>query len=120
MKACVLRAAAKVETNPLEFAEVAVPEPGEGEVRVRVHACGVCRTDLHVIEGELLPRMSPVDRRAAGALAVTALGLLSLGAALGALNADVQQIVAAHRWGQGWQLLLAEESAVWRERLRRH
>lgn len=60
MKACVLRAAAKVETNPLEFAEVAVPEPGEGEVRVRVHACGVCRTDLHVIEGELLPRMSPV------------------------------------------------------------
>ena len=60
MKACVLRAAAKVETNPLEFAEVAVPEPGEGEVRVRVHACGVCRTDLHVIEGELLQRMSPV------------------------------------------------------------
>src|SRR5579864_3345283 len=60
MKACVLRAPAKVETNPLEFAEVAVPEPGEGEVRVRVHACGVCRTDLHVIEGELPARKSPV------------------------------------------------------------
>ncbi|HKW62121.1 MAG TPA: zinc-dependent alcohol dehydrogenase family protein [Candidatus Acidoferrum sp.] len=60
MKTCVLRAPAKVETNPLEFAEVPVPEPGEGEIRVRVHACGVCRTDLHVIEGELPPRKSPV------------------------------------------------------------
>ena len=60
MKACVLRAPAKVETNPLEFAEVAIPEPREGEICVRVHACGVCRTDLHVIEGELPPRKSPV------------------------------------------------------------
>lgn len=60
MKACVLRAPAKVETNPLEFAEVAAPEPRESEIRVRVHACGVCRTDLHVIEGELPPRKSPV------------------------------------------------------------
>ncbi len=60
MKACVLRAPAKVETNPLEFGEVDVPVPGEDEVSVRVHACGVCRTDLHVIEGELPPRKSPV------------------------------------------------------------
>ncbi|PYT81544.1 MAG: alcohol dehydrogenase [Acidobacteria bacterium] len=60
MKACVLQAPAKVETIPLEFADVTVPEPGEGEVRVRVHACGVCRTDLHVVEGELPPRKSPV------------------------------------------------------------
>jgi len=60
MKACLLRAPARVETNPLEFTEVAVPEPGEGEVLVRVHTCGVCRTDLHVIEGELSPRKSPV------------------------------------------------------------
>ncbi|HEY0530646.1 MAG TPA: hypothetical protein VGD29_03515 [Actinoplanes sp.] len=50
-----------------------------------------------------LPRLSPVDRRAAGALTAIALALLVLGAALGALNADVQQIVAAHRWGQGWR-----------------
>jgi alcohol dehydrogenase, propanol-preferring len=60
MKACLLRTPAKVETNPLEYADVAVPEPGEGEVLVHVHACGVCRTDLHVIEGELPPRKSPV------------------------------------------------------------
>jgi hypothetical protein len=50
-----------------------------------------------------LPRLSTVDRRAAGALVVVAGTLVLLGAALGALNADVQQIVAAHRWGQGWR-----------------
>ena len=60
MKACVLQARAKVETNPLEFGEVPAPLPGEGEILVRVHACAVCRTDLHVIEGELPPRKSPV------------------------------------------------------------
>jgi propanol-preferring alcohol dehydrogenase len=60
MKACLLKAPAKIETNPLEFADVPLPEPAEGEILVRVHACGVCRTDLHVIEGELPPRKSPV------------------------------------------------------------
>jgi propanol-preferring alcohol dehydrogenase len=42
------------------MAEVAKPSPGNGEVLVRVSACGVCRTDLHVIEGELTPRKSPI------------------------------------------------------------
>src|ERR1700719_5086140 len=60
MKACLLRAPAAVETNPLKYGEVAAPQPKSGEVLVRVHACGVCRTDLHVIEGELAPRKSPV------------------------------------------------------------
>jgi alcohol dehydrogenase, propanol-preferring len=60
MKACVLRTPAKIETNPLEFVDVSTPELGDGEVLVRVRACGVCRTDLHVIEGELPPRKSPV------------------------------------------------------------
>ncbi len=60
MKACLLRAPAAMETNPLKFAEVAAPQPKSGEVLVRVRACGVCRTDLHVIEGELRPRKSPV------------------------------------------------------------
>jgi len=60
MKACVLRTPAGIETNPLEYAEVAAPQPKSGEVLVRVRACGVCRTDLHVIEGELPPRKSPV------------------------------------------------------------
>jgi len=60
MKACLLRTPARIETNPLQFTEVEDPRPGPGEVRVRVHVCGVCRTDLHVIEGELPTRKSPV------------------------------------------------------------
>ena len=60
MKACLLRAPAAIETNPLKYADVETPQPKSGEVLVRVRACGVCRTDLHVIEGELPPRKSPV------------------------------------------------------------
>jgi propanol-preferring alcohol dehydrogenase len=60
MKACLLQAPAPVETSPLRFTEVDPPRPGRGEILVRVHACGVCRTDLHVVEGELPPRKSPL------------------------------------------------------------
>jgi propanol-preferring alcohol dehydrogenase len=60
MKACFLRTPAKVEKNPLEYSEFPDPSPGPGEVLVRVKVCGVCRTDLHVIEGELPPKKSPV------------------------------------------------------------
>ena len=60
MKAALLRAPQPIERNPLELADVPVPQPGPGDVLVRVHACGVCRTDLHVIEGELAPRKSPI------------------------------------------------------------
>ena len=60
MKACVLETPAPAERNPLVLKDVPTPEPGPGEVLVRVHACGVCRTDLHVVEGELPPRKRPV------------------------------------------------------------
>ncbi|MBI3668533.1 MAG: zinc-dependent alcohol dehydrogenase family protein [Acidobacteria bacterium] len=60
MKACLLRSPDAVEKHPLEFAEVPVPASSGDQVLVRVHACGVCRTDLHVVEGELPPRKSPV------------------------------------------------------------
>jgi alcohol dehydrogenase, propanol-preferring len=39
--------------SPLRFEERADPQPGDGEIRVTVLACGVCRTDLHVVDGEL-------------------------------------------------------------------
>jgi propanol-preferring alcohol dehydrogenase len=39
--------------GPLRVAEVPVPEPEEGQVLLRVHCCAVCRTDLHVVDGEL-------------------------------------------------------------------
>jgi len=55
-----LRAPADVATRPLALAECAVPEPGPGEVLVRVEVCGVCRTDLHVVEGELAPQRAEI------------------------------------------------------------
>ncbi len=60
MKACVLVRPAPVETQPLQYTEVPVREPDLQEVRVRVRYCGVCRTDLHVVEGELAPKKSPI------------------------------------------------------------
>jgi propanol-preferring alcohol dehydrogenase len=60
MKACLLHAPAPVEKNPLEFTDMPRPAPQNSEVLVRVNFCGVCRTDLHVVEGELPPRKSPV------------------------------------------------------------
>lgn len=49
MKAMVLDA----PRTPLRAAELEPPEPGPGQVLLRVHACGVCRTDLHIVDGEL-------------------------------------------------------------------
>jgi len=60
MKACLFYSPARVETNPLQFTDAPDPAPKNDEVLVRVAACGVCRTDLHVVEGELPPRKSPL------------------------------------------------------------
>jgi propanol-preferring alcohol dehydrogenase len=46
--------------RPLRPAELPVPEPGPGEVLVRVQACGVCRTDLHLVDGELPDPLLPI------------------------------------------------------------
>jgi propanol-preferring alcohol dehydrogenase len=46
--------------RPLRLAELPMPEPGDGEVLIRVHACGVCRTDLHVLDGEVRGSRLPV------------------------------------------------------------
>lgn len=60
MNAWILRTPAKVEDRPLQLAEVPTPEVREDELLVRVSACGICRTDLHVVEGELPERLSPL------------------------------------------------------------
>ncbi len=60
MRAMILDRQAPIATGPLKARDVPAPEPGPGEVRVRVRACGVCRTDLHVIEGDLPPRRLPL------------------------------------------------------------
>ena len=46
--------------QPLALREVPLPQPGAGEVRVKVSACGVCRTDLHVVDGELPAAPLPI------------------------------------------------------------
>lgn len=60
MRAMAVRRPAPVANRPLEMVEVPVPEPAPGEVLIRVEACGVCRTDLHVVEGDLPAHKSPV------------------------------------------------------------
>jgi propanol-preferring alcohol dehydrogenase len=46
--------------RPLRLAELAVPEPGPGQVRIQVRACAVCRTDLHIVDGELSQSKLPL------------------------------------------------------------
>ncbi|MFC3777198.1 zinc-binding alcohol dehydrogenase family protein [Mycolicibacterium holsaticum] len=58
MTAWRLTAPGPIDTAPVERVTVQIPHPGPGELLVAVHACGVCRTDLHVAEGDL-----PVHRR---------------------------------------------------------
>ena len=56
----VLAQAKPVAERPLALREVATPEPGPGEVRLRVHCCGICHTDLHTVEGELHVPQLPI------------------------------------------------------------
>jgi propanol-preferring alcohol dehydrogenase len=49
----VLSRTGDVSTNPLHLHDRPVPEPGPDQLLVKIHVCGVCRTDLHVVEGEL-------------------------------------------------------------------
>ncbi|HUC04965.1 MAG TPA: zinc-dependent alcohol dehydrogenase family protein [Acidimicrobiales bacterium] len=56
MRAWVVDTPGPMATRPLRSTTRPVPEPGPGQVRVRVRACGVCRTDLHLAEGDLTPR----------------------------------------------------------------
>ncbi len=56
MKAWWVEQPAPIDERPLRFGDRADPRPGPGEVLVQVRACGVCRTDLHLSEGDLAPR----------------------------------------------------------------
>jgi propanol-preferring alcohol dehydrogenase len=55
MRAAVLHYAAPVASRPLVLEDLPIPEPGPGQVLLKVEACGVCRTDLHITAGELKP-----------------------------------------------------------------
>jgi alcohol dehydrogenase, propanol-preferring len=56
----MLTSPAPVDRCPLATIDAPTPEPAEGEIRIRVRACGVCRTDLHVVEGELPARRAHI------------------------------------------------------------
>ncbi len=90
MRAWVVSEPAPVAEHPLRLVELPVPQPGAGEVLVRVRACGVCRTDLHVVEGDLEPHRSPVvpGHEVVGEVA--------------ALGADARRFAAGDRVGIAW------------------
>ncbi len=60
MRAAFLQEPAPIETAPLVVGDRPIPAPRPGEVRIRVHACGVCHTDLHIAEGDLPVHRAPL------------------------------------------------------------
>jgi len=56
MKAAVLTSPQPVSQRPLQISDITAPELKSGHVLLRVRACGVCRTDLHIVEGDLPPK----------------------------------------------------------------
>ena len=60
MRALILSHPAPVEAGPLEEVDRPVPQPRAGEVLIRVEVCGVCHTDLHIVEGDLPPRRGEI------------------------------------------------------------
>src|SRR5271166_2841122 len=60
MRAAILTNPQPVQNQPLQITEVPRPEVEPGYVLLNVRACGVCRTDLHIVEGELAPRRQPL------------------------------------------------------------
>jgi propanol-preferring alcohol dehydrogenase len=67
MRAMVLDRVGPAGSRPLRLAALPEPEPGPGELAIAVEACGVCRTDLHIVEGEVAARLPVVPgHQAAG------------------------------------------------------
>jgi propanol-preferring alcohol dehydrogenase len=81
MRAAILNSPGAISRHPLQIADTPQPVPATGQVLLRVRACGVCRTDLHIVEGELpqrrqrlIPGHQIVGEIAAGATATLPLG----------------------------------------------
>ncbi len=85
MKAALLSCTAPVAQRPLRIEEIPRPAPASGQVLLKVRACGVCRTDLHIVEGELPPRLPHVipGHQIVGEVIAGATELLPLGTRVG-------------------------------------
>jgi alcohol dehydrogenase, propanol-preferring len=86
MRAMMLEA----QRQPLKLTEVSVPKPAAGQVLVKVHTCGVCRTDLHVLDGDLSEPKLPLI-----------LGHQIVGTVVG-LGAGVDKFTLGQRLGVPW------------------
>ena len=86
MRAMLLNA----QRQPLKLAELPVPQPGAGQVQLKVHTCGVCRTDLHVLDGDLSEPKLPLI-----------LGHQIVGTVV-ALGAGVERFSLGQRIGVPW------------------
>src|SRR5437660_7912092 len=60
MNACILQTPRPVDERPLKYVDLPIAAVKSGELSIKVVACGVCRTDLHIVEGELPQRLLPV------------------------------------------------------------
>jgi alcohol dehydrogenase, propanol-preferring len=60
MKALRLNSPAPIETRPLQIEDLPIPVPGLGQVLIKISACGVCHTDLHIVEGDIVPPKYPI------------------------------------------------------------
>ena len=60
MKALILKRPCSIDERPLSIAEVDTPIPGPKEILLKIMTCGICHTDLHIVEGELKPKKLPI------------------------------------------------------------
>lgn len=74
MRAALLTEAGPIGSDPLRIVELSDPAPGVGEITLEVTACGVCRTDLQIVEGDIAPRVLPVVPGHQAVGRVTAIG----------------------------------------------
>jgi propanol-preferring alcohol dehydrogenase len=90
VKASLLKNPGPIEDRPLVLEEVERPLPRASEVLLRVKTCGICRTDLHVVEGELDAKLSPIipGHQVVGVIET--------------LGDDVTDLAAGQRVGAAW------------------
>ena len=60
MRAWILEKQAQIEDMPLKLKEIPTPDPKDHEIRIKVYACGICRTDIHIAEGDLPLKKTPL------------------------------------------------------------